>query len=239
MALSPQNLMNTMQGRGHPTQPRPHGSSAMGSGWAQDGENMCCKQPARHQHMLRSPEGNTGTMTSFLWINQPAEMLECCEAPKHPPGSLWAPPCAPDHPWQSSGCLWDQQKGDHGCSNRRSDPFVHHLPQELHQCYFWHALHSKRQHMEPPPWHRGKYWSLLWQNVTKSLQMTARAGRSLFLCSRDTEASQLQLENLIFCSSCGKAIEQMIIRESEGVQNRAWFKECLWNKKVKQVIWKA
>lgn len=65
--------------------------------------------------------------------------------------------------------------------------------------------------------------------------MTARAGRSLFLCSRDTEASQLQLENLIFCSSCGKAIEQMIIRESEGVQNRAWFKECLWNTKVKQV----
>lgn len=27
----------------------------------------------------------------------------------------------------------------------------------------------------------------------------------------------------------------MIIRESEGVQNRVWLKECLWNKKVKQV----
>lgn len=64
--------------------------------------------------------------------------------------------------------------------------------------------------------------------------MTAQAGKNpffFFFFSWDREASQLQLGNWIFCSSWGKAIKQVIIRESEGVQNRAWLKECLKNKK--------
>lgn len=57
-----------------------------GLGWAGTGRTYAA-EPARHQHMLRSPGGSTGMMTGFLWINQPAELLQQCSAPKHSPSS--------------------------------------------------------------------------------------------------------------------------------------------------------
>lgn len=66
-------------------------------GWAGTGRTYAA-ETARYQHMLRSPGGSSGIMTGFLWINQPAELLLQCSAPKHAPSSRGDPRRVPDHP---------------------------------------------------------------------------------------------------------------------------------------------
>lgn len=159
-------------------------------------------------------------------------MLLSTQTPTQLPLRSTASPCTPNHPWQSSGCLLAQQKGAHGCFNGRPDPFVH-----------VHGATSPRScttvlFLARPPQKEAAYgaaalapWQILIPAVTKCDKEFANDSTGwqepsfVFLGqgSLTTAAGELDF----FCSSCGKAIRQMIIRESEGVQNRVWLKECL------------
>lgn len=87
--------------------------------------------------------------------------------------------------------------------------------------------------MELPHWHHGKYWSLLWQNVTKSLQMTGWSGMNLFYVIGTGKYHNCNWIFFFILFMVNPSNRPLLGKQC--IQNRVWLKECLYSKKIKQV----